>query len=125
MRLLAPEAPRATLAEYEADARRGDGRLVLVAGEAGVGKSALVEELRRDMPGARWSWGACDGLVTPRPLVPPFDPADQLGGDLLDRCLSSAPQARPGPGGYRLQRADGIVARAITQQAETPNIVPP
>ena len=90
MQLLEREAPQAALAEYVADARGGDGRLVLVAGEAGVGKSALVEQLQRDTPDARWSWGACDGLFTPRPLVPLFDLADQLGGDLRDRCQAGA-----------------------------------
>lgn len=40
----------AALAEYADEARQGDGRLVLVAGEAGVGKSALVEQLRNDLP---------------------------------------------------------------------------
>jgi AAA ATPase domain len=90
MQLLEREAPGAALAEYAADARGGDGRLVLVAGEAGVGKSALVEQLQRDMPDARWSWGACDGVFTPRPLVPLFDLADQLGGDLLDLCQARA-----------------------------------
>jgi ATP-dependent Clp protease ATP-binding subunit ClpA len=38
---------------------------VLLAGEAGVGKTALAEQLQQDLPGARWSWGACDGLFTP------------------------------------------------------------
>ena len=53
-----------------------------MAGEAGVGKSALVEQLRSDLPDARWSRGACDGLFTPRPLGPLFDLAAQLGGEL-------------------------------------------
>jgi predicted ATPase len=63
---------------------------VLVAGEAGVGKSALMEELQRDLPDARWSWGACDGLFTPRPLGPLFDLAGQLGGELEDLCRTGA-----------------------------------
>jgi chloramphenicol 3-O-phosphotransferase len=57
MQLLERQAPLASLAEYAAEARRGDGRLVFVAGEAGAGKSALVEQLQQDLPGARWSWG--------------------------------------------------------------------
>ena len=39
---------------------------------------------------ARWSWGACDGLFTPRPLGPLYDLADQLGGALLDLCSRGA-----------------------------------
>ena len=92
MQLLERETPLASLAEYAAEARRGDGRVVLVTGEAGVGKSALVEQLQRDLPDARWSWGSCDGLFTPRPLGPLFDLAAQLGGELLE--LSRAPATR-------------------------------
>jgi predicted ATPase len=88
--LLERESSMASLHEYAGQARRGDGRLVLVAGEAGVGKSALVERLRWDLADARWSWGACDGLSTPRPLGPLFDLADQLGGDLAERCRAGA-----------------------------------
>ncbi len=90
MRLLERESPLASLAEYADEARHGDGRLVLVAGEAGVGKSTLVEQLQRDVPDARWFWGACDGLFTPRPLGPLFDLAGQLGGELLELCRISA-----------------------------------
>jgi hypothetical protein len=68
MGLLERGSSLASLAGYAREARQGDGRLVLVAGEAGVGKSALVEQFQCDLPNARWSWGACDGLFTPRPL---------------------------------------------------------
>jgi DNA-binding CsgD family transcriptional regulator/tetratricopeptide (TPR) repeat protein len=90
MRLLERASPLGSLAACVAEARRGDGRLVLVAGEAGVGKSALVEQLQRDVLDAHWSWGACDGLFTPRPLGPLFDLADQLGGELLGLCQAGA-----------------------------------
>jgi DNA-binding CsgD family transcriptional regulator len=90
MRLLERESSLASLAAYAREAQGGDGRLVLVAGEAGVGKSALLEQFERDLPDARWSWGACDGLFTPRPLGPLFDIADRLGGDLLDLCQARA-----------------------------------
>ncbi len=63
---------------------------MLVAGEAGVGKTALLERLARDLPDARWSWGACDGLFTPRPLGPLFDVAAQLGGPLAELCRAGA-----------------------------------
>ncbi len=92
MTLLERESSLASLAEYAKEARQGEGRLVLVAGEAGVGKSALVEQFAGDAPGTRWSWGACDGLFTPRPLGPLFDIADQLGGELLDLCRAGAPR---------------------------------
>jgi DNA-binding CsgD family transcriptional regulator len=90
VRLLEREAALASLAGYADEARQGVGRLVLVAGEAGLGKSALVEQLRRDLPDARWSRGACDGLFTPRPLGPLFDLAAQLGGELDELCRAGA-----------------------------------
>jgi DNA-binding CsgD family transcriptional regulator/tetratricopeptide (TPR) repeat protein len=92
VQLLERGASLAALAGYAREARQGDGRLVLVAGEAGIGKSALIEQLQVDLPDARWSWGACDGLFTPRPLGPLFDLAGQLGGELDD--LSRAGAAR-------------------------------
>ena len=91
--LLEREAQLDALASYAGEARKAQGRLVLVAGEAGVGKSALVEELQRDLPEAAWFWGACDGLFTPRPLGPLFDIAAKLGGELLELCRADAPRA--------------------------------
>jgi DNA-binding CsgD family transcriptional regulator/tetratricopeptide (TPR) repeat protein len=92
MPLLEREAQLASLGEYADEARHGGGRLVLIAGEAGAGKSALVEHLHSGLPGATWHWGACDGLFTPRPLGPLRDIASSLGGDLRDLCQSGAPR---------------------------------
>ena len=91
--LLEREAQLAALVSYAGEARKAQGRLVLVAGEAGVGKSALAEELQRDLPEAAWFWGACDGLFTPRPLGPLFDIAAKMGGELLELCRADAPRA--------------------------------
>ena len=71
-----------TLAEYADEARRGEGRLVLVSGESGIGKTVLLEAFQRRTMGARWLWGGCDGLLTPRPLGPVFDIGLQAGGEL-------------------------------------------
>src|SRR5580692_3188483 len=90
MKLLERQRSLAELAQFASEARDGDGRLVLIAGDAGIGKSALVEQLQQDLPAARWSWGACDGLFTPRPLGPLFDLADQLGGKLEELCQAGA-----------------------------------
>jgi DNA-binding CsgD family transcriptional regulator/tetratricopeptide (TPR) repeat protein len=81
-----------SLAEYADSARGGEGRLVLISGEAGVGKSSIVEQFELETPDARWARGACDGLFTPRPLGPLFDIAEQLDGDLLDACRAGAPR---------------------------------
>src|SRR3984957_10905728 len=90
MKLLERQRSLAELAQFAAEARDGAGRLVLIAGDAGIGKSAVVEQFQRDLPDARWSWGACDGLFTPRPLGPLFDLADQLGGELAGLCRADA-----------------------------------
>jgi predicted ATPase len=90
MDLLEREPSLALLAGYAAEAKQGDGRLVVLGGEAGVGKTALLERFQRNLPGARWFWGACDGLFTPRPLGPLYDLADQLGGELLELCQREA-----------------------------------
>jgi predicted ATPase len=110
--LLERGASLAALAGYADEARQGVGRLVLVAGEAGVGKSALVEQLRSDLPDARWSRGACDGLFTPRPLGPLFDLAAQLGGELEALCRAGAARedlfrAAPGKRAGHAERAGG------------------
>lgn len=78
------------LAGYAAEARHGSGRLVLVSGESGIGKTALVEAFQAQLHGARWLWGACDGLLTPRPLGPLFDIAARAGGQLLQLCGQAA-----------------------------------
>ena len=83
-----------TLSEYASEARKGDGRLVLVSGESGMGKTALLEAFEKQLDGARWLWGACDGLLTPRPLGPLFDIGAQLGGELGAACRGGASRDR-------------------------------
>jgi len=59
------------------------GRLVLVRGEAGAGKTALARRFTDEHRGsARILWGACDALFAPRALGPLLDVAEDTGGDL-------------------------------------------
>ena len=80
--VLERESQLAALRSYAEEARGGDGRMALISGEAGIGKSTLVEELQATLPDATWWWGACDGLSTPRALGPLTDIAAQAGGAL-------------------------------------------
>lgn len=83
MELLEREAFLGALDEYAASASDGSGRLVLLAGEAGIGKTVLVEAFSDRHPELRCVWGACDASFTPRPLGPLYEIAGQLGGELL------------------------------------------
>jgi DNA-binding CsgD family transcriptional regulator len=65
------------------------GRLVLLGGEAGVGKTALVRRFAGDhATTARFLFGACDPLFTPRPLGPLLDIAQATGGELEEAVLA-------------------------------------
>jgi DNA-binding CsgD family transcriptional regulator/tetratricopeptide (TPR) repeat protein len=97
--LVAPE-PSSQLLEREREltalrtwmAAVGDerqGRLALVGGEAGVGKTALLRRFCDEQgDAARVLWGDCDALFTPRPLGPLLDVAQLTGGD-LERLVES------------------------------------
>jgi DNA-binding CsgD family transcriptional regulator/tetratricopeptide (TPR) repeat protein len=62
----------------------------LLYGEPGIGKTALLEAFQQQLQGARWLWGACDGLLTPRPLGPLFDIGARAGGELARLCGGGA-----------------------------------
>jgi tetratricopeptide (TPR) repeat protein len=69
------------------------GRVVLLAGEAGIGKSALVKGFtERQSADARFLLGACDPLLTPRALGPLHDIAGQTGGRLAELLASGGPR---------------------------------
>src|SRR5689334_13247267 len=70
-------------------ARTSRGRMVLVGGEAGVGKTALLRELC-DTRSTRVLWGACDAMFTPRPLGPFFEIGEAAGGELQELVSSEA-----------------------------------
>lgn len=75
----------------EAVQRSSRGHVVLVSGEAGVGKTALLRRFCDDRAGgARLLWGACDALFTPRPLGPFVDIAESTGGDLQELVETGA-----------------------------------
>jgi DNA-binding NarL/FixJ family response regulator/tetratricopeptide (TPR) repeat protein len=69
----------------------GEGAIVLVGGEAGIGKTSLVTTLTESFrPQARVLWGASDPLFTPRSLGPIYDIAVGSLPNLLDLLNSGA-----------------------------------
>ncbi|MFH8339651.1 ATP-binding protein [Streptomyces sp. AM6-12] len=80
MDLLEREAVIQDLTGHLRETVVGPGRLALVRGEAGIGKTSVVNRLAQlAEPGIRILAGACDPLAAPRSLGPLLDLAPRLG----------------------------------------------
>jgi DNA-binding CsgD family transcriptional regulator/tetratricopeptide (TPR) repeat protein len=90
----------------------GTGRTVLLAGEAGVGKTSVLRAFAGRRGRAALWWGACDALQTPHPLAPLQDIARSC--DVGFRPLLQAP-------GGRAALFEGVLAEL--QAARTPTLV--
>ena len=85
-RLLERAAELAALDEALAAVRgSGQGRLVLLAGEPGIGKTSLLRAFCAAHDGVAAFQGGCDPLFTPRPLAPFLELAEAAGGRLAAR----------------------------------------
>lgn len=81
--ILEREHEVAELAGAARAAADGNGSVVLVYGEAGIGKSSLVEAVRGVLPpNVRLLVGCCDDLATPRTLGPFRDLLGSVGPEL-------------------------------------------
>jgi DNA-binding CsgD family transcriptional regulator len=81
--VLEREAELSVLAEAVQAAADGHGSVALVMGEAGIGKSSLVDALRAHLPAeGRMFVGYCDDLATPRTLGPFRDLVGSVGAEL-------------------------------------------
>src|SRR3954447_15554988 len=87
------------------------GRLVLVGGEAGVGKTAFVREVCNEHdPGARVLWGGCDALFTPGALGPLLEVAEAVGGE-FDELITS--------GGVRPHQVAAAIGHELVRRMPT------
>jgi DNA-binding CsgD family transcriptional regulator/tetratricopeptide (TPR) repeat protein len=81
--ILERDAELALLANAVREAADRHGSVVLVMGEAGIGKSSLVEALRSHLAAeGRMLVGYCDDLATPRTLGPFRDLVGSVGTEL-------------------------------------------
>ncbi|HKE45122.1 MAG TPA: AAA family ATPase [Steroidobacteraceae bacterium] len=79
MELLERQQHLDELARQLREAEAGRGKVAFVGGEAGAGKSALIEAFTSGVRrGVRIAWGACDALQTPRTLGPIHEVAAAL-----------------------------------------------
>ncbi len=76
-------------------ASRPQGQIAAVSGEAGVGKTTLLQALAaRESQTTSFLWGACEALATPRPLGPLLDMGPDLGSELETLVAAAAPCRR-------------------------------
>jgi len=95
MLLLERDKQLAQLTRWQEAAAGRGGCVVLVTGEAGIGKTAIVREfLRRRGAEVRVLWGACDPLSTPQPLGALSDVGRQVGGALLETLKEGTSRER-------------------------------
>src|SRR3954447_25141045 len=79
------------LGAWRQRARGGSGGVVMVTGEAGAGKTSLLQAFGEGGGDGPVLWGTCDPLSTPRPLGPVHDVAVHLD-DATRSALRDADQ---------------------------------
>ena len=91
MRLIERERQLSELEDLLRDVVSGQGRLALISGEAGAGKSALIRAFASTADrNIRQLVGVCDPIDTPRPFGPLFDIARATGGPLHEHLCEGS-----------------------------------
>ncbi|HET9911190.1 MAG TPA: AAA family ATPase, partial [Anaerolineales bacterium] len=91
MELIEREQQLKKLTDAWNQVRAGKGCIALVSGEAGIGKTSLIEYfVAGQREATRVLRGACDDMFSPQPLGPFLDIALQLQSDLLPLIQSGA-----------------------------------
>ena len=93
--ILERETELSVLADAVRAAAGRHGSVVLVTGEAGIGKSSLVEALRSHLPAkGRLLAGYCDDLATPRTLGPFRDLVGSVGTEFSQAVTDGSDRDR-------------------------------
>jgi DNA-binding CsgD family transcriptional regulator/tetratricopeptide (TPR) repeat protein len=101
--LVERDEPLAALARHLDEAAAGSGRFVVIRGEAGIGKTALLRSFLLSPPSdVTILTGASDGVSTPQPFGPLEDMVAALGPEL--RALLDANASRAEVGRWLLGR---------------------
>lgn len=67
---------------------------MLVSGEAGIGKTSLLEEAKRLYQSHyKFYWSGCDPIFTPRPFGPIYEIAENLSFSVLELLNTNAPSS--------------------------------
>jgi DNA-binding CsgD family transcriptional regulator/tRNA A37 threonylcarbamoyladenosine biosynthesis protein TsaE len=86
MQLLERENQLKTLNNLFTSVQSGNGKVAVITGEAGIGKTSLIEEFaKQHEPKIKILWGSCDALKTPRPLSPLYDICFQMNSILTKK----------------------------------------
>jgi DNA-binding CsgD family transcriptional regulator/tetratricopeptide (TPR) repeat protein len=93
MKLLERDELLTSLQMLLRSAAAGQGSLLFLEGEAGIGKTSLLRAFASSQQAPVY-WGACDALQTPRPLGPLFELAAQIKGDLQAALDGNADRLR-------------------------------
>ena len=110
-RLVERDGVLAELAHHAAAALSGAGRLVVIRGEAGIGKSSVVRAFCDDVHDGTVAIGHCDPVSAPVPLGPVLGLCDCLGQDVRAR-LVAAITGESGAGGVPYAVASALAATA-------------